>query len=557
MERLPFSLLVDIAIQLASITDNENNDFDVAVSGIRTLNTPSSPLRCLSKGRLSSLNAFSRSNRACYLACNPVLHETAVALDLVRFLVRKPYDDDEPVVDRADHSDAAAANPQAGKHVNLSQRGTFPPFEATELSIGQPNSEELHAPYRHEIKYQSDISLAAATASPLHAAACEGQDATVAWLLDRGANIEDIALHCCQCPSPHMRFLLKHSLPRDPAYEGALPTESTESYLRFYEAPAATPLSLALAYGRQSTAQLLILSGAVWDRPAPMSYGISPLHIMAAAGMIDLLHWIATRESESHPECATPTSAERHHDWPDDQGLCALHYSAVAGSRGLDIGDHASTTIFTETQAQDLVDTLLRLGSVASHPFEYIGELVVAEIRRVYKSFDLGEPLDSVATRAVISANTLLHDQLKIRSPLEYGDVTTVECKESNIMDLFVLVGAFVELVGRIRFPWATNYPSSKRRLATQKPIHPLREVGQLHQELRQFHHEHLRLKSELRFLMKPILDECVNESISNKSELDRLEPGLRRRIVNDIKSRLEEEMMTTLLIEDLTLLMA
>lgn len=186
-------------------------------------------------------------------------------------------------------------------------------------------------------------------ATPLHAAALAGQDHMIRWILSRCPTLPvdpEAQLHCI-CPSSH-----RHA--------GVVADSPTVSV---------TPLHLALAHNRTSTAKLLIQKGAVWDRSFDFSAGVTGLHIMAANGMVDMLNWLARSSST----CSTNGCL---HDWPDEYGLYALHYASFAlmpnmaadgGSSVLDAdrgGGDSMVLVDRTKEATRLVSSLMGLGAV-------------------------------------------------------------------------------------------------------------------------------------------------------------------------------------------------
>ncbi|KAI8251066.1 ankyrin unc44 [Colletotrichum sp. SAR11_239] len=190
---------------------------------------------------------------------------------------------------------------------------------------------------------------APAFATPLHAAALAGHDHIIQWILERCPTlpVDPEAQLRCICPSLH-----KHA--------GVVAHSPTVSV---------TPLHLALAHNRISTAKLLIQKGAVWDRSFDFSAGVTGLHIMAANGMVNLLNWLA----RSSNTCSTNSGL---HDWPDEYGLYALHYASFALMPGMvtdggspvsdaDRGDGDVMDLFDrQKEASRLVASLIGIGAI-------------------------------------------------------------------------------------------------------------------------------------------------------------------------------------------------
>ncbi|KAK1566262.1 uncharacterized protein LY79DRAFT_497202, partial [Colletotrichum navitas] len=183
-------------------------------------------------------------------------------------------------------------------------------------------------------------------ATMLHAAAAFKHDEVVEWILCHpGITVDCDAYLWCLCPSTHMR-LTPWSCSLEPG-------------------TSVTPLHLALAHGNESTARVLIEHGAVWDRPLPLSRGITGLHLMACNGLSQLIHWIAD-ENDARQQCQTEVIDRQRqrpdgggeHDWPDDRGRSALHFASFApatrtGAHGDDLA-----------AAARLVNGLMRLGAL-------------------------------------------------------------------------------------------------------------------------------------------------------------------------------------------------
>ncbi|KAI8298310.1 ankyrin unc44 [Colletotrichum sp. SAR11_59] len=190
---------------------------------------------------------------------------------------------------------------------------------------------------------------APAFATPLHAAALAGQDHVIQWILERCPTlpVDPEAQLRCICPSSH-----RHA--------GVVADSPTVSV---------TPLHLALAHNRTSTAKLLIQKGAVWDRSFDFSAGVNGLHIMAANGMVDFLDWLA----RSSNTCSTNSGL---HDWPDEYGLYALHYASFAlmpdmvtdGGSSVSDADRGEGDVMAlfdrQKEATRLVASLIGIGAI-------------------------------------------------------------------------------------------------------------------------------------------------------------------------------------------------
>ncbi|GKT67429.1 ankyrin unc44 [Colletotrichum tofieldiae] len=165
---------------------------------------------------------------------------------------------------------------------------------------------------------RGDLTLAAGSATALHFACRNGHRATARWLLEHGAQVNQLSYHNCLCPSKHLRLL-------DVIDPG--------------DAPSATPLALAIAHKQEEIAYLLIAHGARWvnddaddededhgdgydaniaaflaRRSAQLS---SSLSIAVANGMHRLISWL----HKFHP-----TEFRQAARIYDSHGFNALHY---------------------------------------------------------------------------------------------------------------------------------------------------------------------------------------------------------------------------------------
>ncbi|KAK1561358.1 uncharacterized protein LY79DRAFT_531554, partial [Colletotrichum navitas] len=165
-------------------------------------------------------------------------------------------------------------------------------------------------------------------AAPLHAAARAGHDNLVEYILDRCDSVNLIidaeAQLLCLCPSPCINAF------------------------------RTTPLHVALSHGHHSTAKILMLRGAIWDRPFEFSQGVTGLHIMAATGAADLVDWIAD----------SPSSVLRRngplHDWPDIDGFYSLHYACLS----LGVANKAHSSQLFSIESLRLMSSLTCLSTI-------------------------------------------------------------------------------------------------------------------------------------------------------------------------------------------------
>ncbi|KAL0929228.1 ankyrin unc44 [Colletotrichum truncatum] len=257
---------------------------------------------------LRDLAALAVTSRLWYAVANPLLHITALALDLLGTHPR-------------DHLETVAYKHGAVRLANLINfYGEF---------TSQNQTASRHPKTARHVQYY---------ATPLHAAARVGDDELVESMLRRGVNVDAEACLPCLCPSPHSRILNDS----DP-----------------FEEVLATPLHLALAHGKTSTAKLLMVHGALWDRPGFVtgpSGGVTSLHIMAANGATQLINWVAN--SPRHVLCRNGSL----HDWPDANGFSSLHYACLASSKMSE--EEGTGRQSARKQAWRLVLALGRLGAI-------------------------------------------------------------------------------------------------------------------------------------------------------------------------------------------------
>nr|XP_036574835.1 ankyrin unc44 [Colletotrichum truncatum]KAF6781310.1 ankyrin unc44 [Colletotrichum truncatum] len=307
---------------------------------------------------LRDLAALAVTSRLWYAVANPLLHITALALDL---LGTHPRDHLETVAYKHGavrlanlinfYGEFTSQNQTASRRESLllwaisSRRHDLvrrlllhvpEPLLAvifdSRLSVSWECTSGTHYPdpktARHVQYY----------ATPLHAAARVGDDELVESMLRRGVNVDAEACLPCLCPSPHSRILNDS----DP-----------------FEEVLATPLHLALAHGKTSTAKLLMVHGALWDRPGFVtgpSGGVTSLHIMAANGATQLINWVAN--SPRHVLCRNGSL----HDWPDANGFSSLHYACLASSKMSE--EEGTGRQSARKQAWRLVLALGRLGAI-------------------------------------------------------------------------------------------------------------------------------------------------------------------------------------------------
>lgn len=116
----------------------------------------------------------------------------------------------------------------------------------------------------------------------------------------------------CVCPSRHLRPQL--------------------SVCGIREWPRATPLMVSIANGHTDIAIALVAAGAEWQLP-PMpssagsmsTNGVSPVHMMVANGMVDLMVWLLSHQQSALAEGGVPFL-----DFLDDDGNPASHYITFA-----------------------------------------------------------------------------------------------------------------------------------------------------------------------------------------------------------------------------------
>ncbi|KDN63656.1 hypothetical protein CSUB01_11804 [Colletotrichum sublineola] len=315
---------------------------------------PGSPL---SSTRLRDLAALAATSRECHAFANPLLHTAAIAFDLIASqLVHRQ----EAFLRRYPLRLYRAVEAYRDPWLSVSASGQ-PSYNREPLLLWAVTSGRLdilhrllqHAPEslvyfllgvrlavcwpcldQHQPHLPPEGATETYYAAPLHAAARAGHDDLVKYILDRGGvniNIDAEAQLLCLCPSSRINR----------------PDEL-----------CATPLHVALSHGHHSTAKILMLRGAIWDRPFEFSRGVTGLHIMAATGAADLANWIADSDWPG-------TVLKRNwplHDWPDIGGFYCLHYACLSPG----VVDEVCSSQPSGTQSSRLVSSLTRLGAVVN-----------------------------------------------------------------------------------------------------------------------------------------------------------------------------------------------
>ncbi|KAK1974679.1 hypothetical protein LZ30DRAFT_775171 [Colletotrichum cereale] len=140
----------------------------------------------------------------------------------------------------------------------------------------------------------------------------------------------------------------------------------------------ATALHLAVLQKNDKTAKLLILSGAVWDRPFTFSRGVTAFHLMAANNAVETMEWIA-----SDTEAWIVRRNRPFHDWPDDSGRSSFHHACLAEKPSQD-----------NIAASRLVQALMPLGALLkTGDNREVAQRLAAETERVRYHVVQGWPL--------------------------------------------------------------------------------------------------------------------------------------------------------------------
>ncbi|KAK1955966.1 hypothetical protein LY78DRAFT_686465 [Colletotrichum sublineola] len=232
---------------------------------------------------------------------------------------------------------------------------------STEFVVAWRCSNNLHL-----VPHQRDpCTNGVPRATLLHAAVFGGNDDVIRWLLDQeGLHVDQPAYLGCFCPST-MVFA---------ATEGG-----GWGLLPIGPAPV-TALHMAVLQGDDRASKLLMLGGAVWDRPFTFSRGVTALHLMAANNAVETMEWIA-----SAPEARRLRRDGRliSHDWPDDSGRSSFHYACLAKQAAKD-----------NTAASCLIRALLSLGAlVATDDMEEVSRRLEAETQRARHGMVPGQHL--------------------------------------------------------------------------------------------------------------------------------------------------------------------
>ncbi|GKT67431.1 hypothetical protein ColTof4_14359 [Colletotrichum tofieldiae] len=187
-------------------------------------------------------------------------------------------------------------------------------------------------------------------ATLLHAAVLGGQGKIIHWLLERGVHVDQPAHVGCFCPLT------------DPYLSG-------ESWGPLHTGIPVTALHMAVMRGNDRAAKLLMLSGAVWDRPFTFSSGVTALHLMAANNAVEIIEWLA-----SNPEARRVSHNGPFHDWPDDSGRSSFHHACLAKRPSQD-----------NTAASRLVQALMSLGALLeTDDYREVARRLAAEAERVH-----------------------------------------------------------------------------------------------------------------------------------------------------------------------------
>lgn len=159
--------------------------------------------------------------------------------------------------------------------------------------------------------------------SPLAWAAIHGHDSMVDYLLDHGADIEQMSEKLCSCceskllrcpemlPDP-LEFYSRHPDDDDSIVDIDADSVDPEDFILEWK-----PLHYALCNGHESTARLLIERGADANKVGAY-YGVTALHIATRWELDDTIDYLLDNDCVDINE-------------QDDQGVTALHMAQVAG----------------------------------------------------------------------------------------------------------------------------------------------------------------------------------------------------------------------------------
>ncbi|KAK2051630.1 hypothetical protein LY76DRAFT_651142 [Colletotrichum caudatum] len=175
-----------------------------------------------------------------------------------------------------------------------------------------------------------------------------------------------------------LQRLLDHAPLASPTFNiNRLLSTERDDIIRWILNQEGMPLHMAILWGDGRASKLLMVGGAVWDRPFTFSRGVTALHLMAANNAVETIDWLA-----SDPEARRLRRDRRlANDWPDDSGRSSFQYAC-----------HAEQASKDNTAASRLIQALLSLGAlVATDDMEEVSRRLEAETQHLRHGMVLGQ----------------------------------------------------------------------------------------------------------------------------------------------------------------------